>query len=85
MCKPLHMIYTSGLGNGVFISLWKIVNLVPIHNKKKKKKQQQQQQQQQQLLKNYRPVSLLPICGKIFERLIYNRCIFNLLIITWFH
>ena len=23
-------------------------------------------------LENYRPVSLLPICGKIFERLIYN-------------
>ena len=26
-----------------------------------------------QILKNYRPVSLLPICGKIFERLLYNR------------
>ena len=25
-----------------------------------------------QSLKNYRPVSLLPICGKIFERLLYN-------------
>ena len=22
--------------------------------------------------KNYRPVSLLPICGKVFERLIFN-------------
>ena len=25
-----------------------------------------------QILKNYLPVSLLPICGKVFERLIYN-------------
>ena len=26
-----------------------------------------------QLVKNYRPVSLLPITGKIFERLLYNQ------------
>ena len=26
----------------------------------------------QQILKIYRPVYLLPICGKFFERLIYN-------------
>ena len=25
-----------------------------------------------QMLRNYRLVSLLPICGKIFERLMYN-------------
>ena len=25
-----------------------------------------------QVLKNSRPVSLLPVCGKIFERLIFN-------------
>ena len=36
-------------------------NVVPVHKKGDK-----------QILKNYRPVSLLPICGKIFERLIYN-------------
>ena len=35
---------------------------MPIHKKGDK-----------QTLKNYRPVSLLPICGKIFERLIYNK------------
>ena len=26
-----------------------------------------------QLLKNYRPISLLPITGKTFERLLYNQ------------
>ena len=30
-------------------------------------------------MKNCRPVSLLPVCGKIFERLIYNE-LFNLLL-----
>ena len=40
---------------------WKKANVVPIHKKGDK-----------QTLKNDRPVFLLPICGKIFERLIYN-------------
>ena len=35
--------------------------MVPVHKKGDK-----------QMLRNYRPVSLLPICGKIFERLMYN-------------
>ena len=38
-----------------------MANVVPAHNKSDK-----------QILKNYRPVSLLSICGKVFERLINN-------------
>ena len=26
-----------------------------------------------QLIENYRPISLLPVCGKILERLLYNK------------
>ena len=40
----------------------KKADVVPIHKKGNK-----------QTLKNYRPVSLLPICSKIFERLIHNK------------
>ena len=45
-----------------FFSMWlKKTNIVPIHKKGDK-----------QTLKNYRPVSLLPICGKTFERHLFN-------------
>ena len=40
---------------------WKKGNIVPIHKKSDK-----------QNIKNYQPVSLHPIWGKIFERLIFN-------------
>ena len=40
---------------------WKRGNIVPIRKKGDK-----------QTLKNYRLVSLLPICGKILERLMFN-------------
>ena len=38
-----------------------ISNICPIHKTGGKK-----------IINNYRPVSLLPICGKIFQRLIFN-------------
>ena len=38
----------------------------PLERKKNNKKGDNQ------TVKNYRPVSLLPICGKIYERLLYN-------------
>ena len=62
VCEPLHMIFTSCLERGVFHFHWKKAKVAPIHMKESK-----------QLAKNYRPVSLLPICDKIFERLIYNQ------------
>ena len=54
------MIFKSCIENSVFLNEWKKANVIPIHKKKKKKS------------KNYRPASLLPICGKFFEQLIYN-------------
>ena len=55
------MIFNQALISGSFPSDWKKANIVPIHKKGNK-----------QTLKNYRLVSLPPICGKIFERLIFN-------------
>ena len=61
LCKPLKLIFQSCIKHGKFPNEWKMANVVPFLKKGNK-----------QILKNYRPVSLLPICGKIFERLIYN-------------
>ena len=41
--------------------MWKLANVTPIFQKGDK-----------QLIKNYRPISLLPICGKILEKIIYT-------------
>ena len=60
--KPLEIIFKNSLKEGIFPNEWKKVNVAPIHKKKNDK----------QILSNYQPVSLLPVCSKIFERLIYN-------------
>ena len=62
---PLKLIFEESLKFGVFPEIWKKANVVPVHKKEDKT-----------LVKNYRPISLLPIFGKIFERVIYNS-IFN--------
>ena len=59
--KPLEIIFRSCIEKGQFPNEWKKANVVPVHKNGDK-----------QVLRNYRPVSLLPICGKIFECLIYN-------------
>ena len=61
ICKPLQLIFSQYIDTGSFPLEWKKANVVPVHKKGDK-----------QCLKNYRPVSLLPVCGKIFERLIFN-------------
>ena len=62
ICRPLKLIFQSCLESGKFPAEWKKANVVPVHKKGDK-----------QILKNYRPISLLPIAGKIFERLLYDR------------
>ena len=55
------MIFKSCLNYVTFPAEWKKANVVPVHKKG-----------DHQCVKNYRPVSLLPVFSKIFERLTYN-------------
>ena len=59
--KTLAIISKQCTDTGIFPSKWRKGNIVPIHKKDVK-----------QTLKSYRPVSLLPICGKTLERLMFN-------------
>ena len=58
--KPLLIIFRSCISHSICPDPWKKSNICPIHKKVDKQ------------INNYRPVSLLLIYGKVFERLIFN-------------
>ena len=59
--KPLTILYKNCISQVIFLDNWKKSNICFILKKGDK-----------QIVNNYRPVSLLPICGKIIVRLIFN-------------
>ena len=61
LVKPLSIIFKNCKFEKTFSNLWKKANFVPINRKGEK-----------DIMKNYRPVSLLPIFGKFFEILIFK-------------
>ena len=60
--KPLELISKLCLENVKFPIKWKKANVVPVRIKNNK-----------QLIESYRPIALLPVCGKVLEQLIYNK------------
>ena len=63
---PLKLIFKSIINEGVFPKDWKKSNVAPIHKK-----------ESNNLIKNYRPISHLPIFSKAFERPVFN-ALFNI-------
>mgnify|MGYP001796090288 CR=1 FL=1 len=59
--KPLSIIFNNCITEGYFPLLWKKGNITPIHKKEEKN-----------IVENYRPISILPIYAKLFERIIFN-------------
>ena len=58
---PLKFIFKKSIEVGIFPQMWKLANVQPVHKKKSR-----------QLIEHYRPISILPICGKIFEKIIFD-------------
>ena len=59
--KLYTFLFNNSVINECFPNEWKKANIIPVHKNGYK-----------QIIKNYRPVSLLLICTKIFEKIIFN-------------
>ena len=59
--EPLCLIFEKCIETGKYPSIWKKANIVPVHKKDSRQNKE-----------NYRPISLLPILGKMFEKVIFD-------------
>ena len=59
---PLQIIFQKCINMGMFPDSWKYANVQHIHKKDNR-----------QIKSNYGPISLLPICGKIFEKIVFDQ------------
>ena len=67
LIKPLMLIFKKSIRFSYYPDIWKKSNVIPVHKRNDKR-----------LVNNYRPISLLPVLGKIFEKIIFNK-IYNYL------
>ena len=62
ICKPLCYIFNQSLNVGVFPDDWKCARVTPLFK-----------QGERDDLNNYRPISVIPVIAKVFERIVYNQ------------
>ena len=68
LIKPLIILFQNSVKHSYYPDIWKRSNIILVHKKSDK-----------QLVENYRPISLLPIFGKFFKKIIINK-IYNFLL-----
>ena len=80
LVQPLSLVFRGWIDTRVYPDTLKKSNIVPVHETGDK-----------QIVNNYRPVSLLPICSKILEKIIFdsimrflNKKIFSKWCSVWF-
>ena len=61
LLKPLILLFQNSAKLSYFPDIWKRSNNIPVHKNNDK-----------QLVENYRPMSVLRIFGKIFEKIIFS-------------
>ena len=61
LSEPLSLLFNKCLDQGVFPDEWKKANVIPVHKKDNKS-----------TVSNYRPISLLNILGKVFEKCVHK-------------
>ena len=59
---PLTIIFDECFRSPQFPDFWKYANVQPVHKKANR-----------QIMSNYRPISLLPICRKILEKIVFDQ------------
>ena len=64
LLKPLIILFKNSTKSSHYPDIWKRSNIIPVHKKNDKR-----------LVKNYRPISLLPI----FEKIILNKIYYFLM------
>ena len=68
LLKPLIILFKNSAKSSHYPDIWKRSNIIPVHKKNDKR-----------LVKNYRPISFLPIFGKIFEKIIFDKIYYFLM------
>ena len=58
LIKPLTFLFKTSVRSSHYPDIWKKSSIIPVHKKNDKR-----------LVNNYRPISLLPVFGKIFEKI----------------
>ena len=64
LCKPIALIINQSLSTGRFPDKLKIAKIIPIYKGN---------ESDINSVNNYRPISILPIISKIFEKIVYNQ------------